>query len=152
MRKIKFRGKNINTQEWIYGGTLLNLDDGKNLYMPAIHTKANADEDDNGNIIRIEDCVIYKIDPETVGLFIGIYDKNGKEVYEGDVVRCWGGECCHGIFESDMILEITDITDLDTMAWLSNADNVDVIGNIYDNPELLPKKSMPDEYNFEVGM
>lgn len=89
----------------------------------------------------------YEVIPDTVGQFTGLLDKNGKEIYEGDVIRsdCGNGEVRHLISFFDIIasfvaemLPDNDINDYCTLrqAWILKY-NKEVIGNIHDNPELL---------------
>lgn len=73
---------------------------------------------------------VYTVDPETVGQFTGLTDKNGKKIFEGDIMRsagnvvefCSDGFCING--DSPLAL------------WTKT----EVIGNIHDNPELLDEK------------
>lgn len=115
MREIKFRGKRLDNGEWAYGDLHIRTP------FPHIHS-----EIDYGKV---------NIDPHTVGQFTGLHDKNGKEIYEGDIVRYdMGGECevsyCIG----------GGFAGFDLSPAFHNEHqltDVEVIGNIHDNPELL---------------
>ena len=128
MREILFRGKWKNSGEWVYG----------NLFNP--------DKVDTPTQICIGTYIArtcYEIDPETVCQFTGLYDKNGRKIFEGDIVEGnseyftythpYGKVVYDGgqyLISFDDVLE--DIECLG--AW---ANDVEIIGNIYDNPELL---------------
>lgn len=122
-REIKFRGQQINTKKWVYGYLYRN----KGLYVIC------------ENIRYAEEEPIFL---DTVGQYTGLHDKNGKEIYEGDIVQ--------GLFADQEELEIKGqviysngqasyiIIASNNDEWeLGYLDNLEVIGNIYDNPELL---------------
>lgn len=77
-REIKFRGKQIDNGEWVYG------------YL--------ADEDYINDINSI-DLSSIEVDRDTIGQFTGLLDKNGKEIYEGDIVE----RIAHQIPVSDLL-------------------------------------------------
>ena len=116
MREILFRGKRIDSGEWVYG----------TMYKIAI--------DINPFILTVgkRGCS-YQVDEETVGQYTGLNDKNGKKIFEGDILALWGGIPRVVSFEDGAFaLENTSIP-------MRFANKFEVIGNIMDNPELLEK-------------
>lgn len=125
MRTIKFRGKTTKGN-WVCG--FLSRYVGGEIYF--ITT------DEKRNLI---------VDLDTVGQFTGLYDKDGKEIYEGDIVDAWsaGQHLPNGIIrwgEGPAGFFISDPTH--SVIWSLSGDSekkesFEVIGNIHDNPELL---------------
>ena len=131
MREIKFRGKRKDNGEWVYGFVEFHLVDGN-----LAQTKQDAfitydSMDETGKVYRHR----YEVDPVTVGEYTGLNDKNGVEIYEGDIVHCWGGEHCQGYWEHDE--EITIKNMINDCFIMGEYEFIEVIGNIYSNPELL---------------
>lgn len=118
MRPIKFRGKDRRTGKWFYG----------NLYVKDIYGRTHICTPERG-------C--FDIDPGTVGQFIGLYDKDGKEIYEGDILDFNGIiveiRFVRGVFaflvKGDLDEELCGDCRTDLFAK--------VIGNVYENPDIL---------------
>ncbi len=140
MREILFRGKRVDNGEWVEGNYIHR-------------TKFYGDPDDKHFILvgGEFDCDYYdafKVDPSTVGQYTGLTDKNGKKVFEGDIVRypiyqgSYRGEDIHQVvFERRGGSAYFGITMDDIETWYFcmsvPADLMEVIGNIHDNPELI---------------
>lgn len=133
MRIIKFRGKSIDEGKWVYGDLL-------QFYLNGEPVKTNF------SILPFEvekiDEHIYENQPvsicyDTIGQFTGMYDCNGKEIYEGDILRTSISK--NGIgFVSWNIENASFVVQMKNSAqWYNLWRGYEVIGNIHDNPELL---------------
>lgn len=133
MRTIKFRGKAIKPSlGWVYG----DLVQISNSY-PDIHRYKDTIEVNGEKRERYE---LDKVSPETVGQFTSLFDINGKEIYEGDILALAGVETerlevrfVRGVFAFLWNGDLEEECPLDAPTHCC----VEVIGNIHDNPELL---------------
>ena len=81
---------------------------------------------------------LHAIDDVELMQYIGLRDDNHTDIYEGDIVHIWGGgDFFTGANKYDRIIEVKRLGYHDIIAALANADNIEVIGNVYDNPERL---------------
>ena len=167
MRKVIFRGKRIDNGKWVKSGnTIQFLDDGvRSVYIPQVGEKCRTEEDAVGNLLSFENGTFYKVDNETVGQFTGLVDKNGVKVFEGDILSvyefhpataiCNERECTwiSVVFWNDggFCLKQYDNTFVPLDLLFSAMNNGisypsfegTIIGNIYDNPELLAEEETP---------
>lgn len=118
MREILFRGKDLYTKEWLYGLPFMDLDGTIN----GIETEPTC-----------AGCRF--IIPETLGQFTGMLDKNGKKIFEGDIVRARMDYGPAGFLDTIVDIGFKKITGY---RWeYFDLDTIEIIGNVYDNPELL---------------
>ena len=126
MRKILFRGKRTDTGEWVYGA-----------YLPKSGMICTEKTYPNSTLY-----IDLFVDRDTVGQFTGMTDKDGKMIFEGDIVN--GHNSLHEdrpiyrvVYKRNGFYHM----DEDDVAWHpDNIEKVKVIGNIHDNPELLEEE------------
>ena len=131
MRQIKFRAKVKGEDEWRYGSLLTYADGECNIITETGH--------------RID---TWNVDPATLGQFTGLTDCNGKEIYEGDIVRY--GEFIYHVIEFKHGMFGYTLMDGCFVGYggnpnftfnpLDKSKEHEVIGNIHDNPELFNEK------------
>ena len=134
MREILFRGKRIDNGQWVYGKL---CDNTYGASKPIIITDS---EYNDGNDIDFEWEFVC---PETVGQYTGLTDKNGKKVFEGDILKvldCFDNEVIYLIDYKDSTF-CANQKGVNFSTHLSNFNSgeyrIEIIGNIFDNPELL---------------
>ena len=127
MREIEFRGKTRTTEgsKWVYG------------YYYKVKSFFDNESANYITVIRSHHLTDFNVNEETIGQYTGLKDKNGQKIFEGDIVKAF-------YFEKEVIGKIEFIYGTFALTNSGISDNqlfifekLEVIGNIYDNPELL---------------
>lgn len=137
MREVMFRGRMSDSEKWVFG-YYCSFNGGADIFVPFTEEEKKANE---GHIFSAVGGLWYSVRSETVGQFTGLTDKNGKKVFEGDI---FATRCNKGViaFDDDMGTFGFQIwwkgfpDDFATLKEFGKP-NFEIIGNIYDNPELL---------------
>lgn len=136
-RKIRFRGKLSHSKQWVKGH-LITDQTGQDYIIPTYVFEPD------GHHLRIDSDNPFWVDSDTIGQFTGLADKNGNEIFEGDIIEdkngvgvimwfqtSWGvASYAHG-YEG-----LKSYTAVDSF-YINEAKEWSVIGSIYDNPELI---------------
>lgn len=132
MREIIYRGKRVDNGEWVYGYFVnkVQMDTKTNIvFTPMIYDKEGWQ---------------WEVIPETIGQFIGLLDKNGIKIFEGDIVTAWsqGLQAVGRVQRRVDGLWILYPAHQKGKLWgmcpnQKGETTVEVIGNIHDNPELI---------------
>lgn len=124
-REIKFRGKAVDDGEWLIGDI--------------VHIDSNNKSVSNMQIKPFDHGGAYAVDKSTVGQFTGLTDKNGKEIFEGDILlrdRCVENPCIVEFENGGFKIHDRNVySPLSAIIQFSY-----IIGNIHDNPELIKTK------------
>ena len=140
MRQIKSRAKDtfkseFFPQRWLYGTP---VQDGDDIWMCV--------KKEDGGIVSV------KVDPSTLGQFTGLTDRNGKEIYDGDIFTVNGkyprvilwDKMCWALMPTeyfhDEMFWVMNLQHPGIDWWEEFADEFEVIGNIHDKPELIPNQ------------
>ena len=138
MREILFRGKRRDNGKWVEG----------NLFIPDIEDTPTQILMGT-NVVRIS----YDVVPETIGQYTGLTDKNGKRIFEEDIISIPFEEDRYPYEENVIHYENAEVyfdierygwyvrySDDDSLSiWEYDDRDIIVIGNIHDNPELLER-------------
>ena len=133
-REIKFRGKAVDNGEWVYGGYVHDIVNDSHRIIVA-----------NGMTVEY-----IAVDPETVGQFTGLPDKNEDEIYGGDIVKGYAPDSDKDEKFDAMVVEYVEdgfalvrpnplrlyFHDLSSCTLNKS---IEIIGNKHDNPELYPQ-------------
>lgn len=135
MREILFRGKTEQFGNWIEGSLIVgrDLESGQLEYLIAPLSAYYTE--------------VKKVLPETTGQYTGLNDKNGKKIFEDDIVKC--GDYVGVVSYSDTFAKFYVIYNETSGNWFDfegeNCDPImvycEVIGNIHNNPELFERSN-----------
>jgi len=143
MRKILFKAKRVDNGEWVEGYIYehqpplqcVSSDEPEKSKWYILRT-AFADWNMPRGIEMVE------VIPETVSQFTGLTDRNGKKIFEGDIVNCYEYECCGKIIYSEdgtgfYFLVALEEGGFEDEHLYDYAGELSIVGNIFDNPKLL---------------
>ncbi|MCM1356446.1 MAG: YopX family protein [Staphylococcus sp.] len=148
MRQIKFKGKSLVNGKWVCGDSIK-------------HTE-NASENGTEVLTYIGERVPnarkvgamkwIPVDPGSIGQFTGLLDRNGKEIYEGDIITVRGNyprvilwdKVSWAIMPCELYNNkhfwLMNLQHPGSDWWEEFADEMEIVGNIHDNPELMNKE------------
>ncbi|EAA0093841.1 hypothetical protein BSZ46_05375 [Listeria monocytogenes] len=138
MREIEFRGKRIDNGEWVYGN-LMQFEDSATFIF--------ADERKGASTLTYAHFIInnmHAIAEKTLGQYTGLKDKNGKKIFEGDIVINSKGQIGYIAFlvqEAGFVVVLKNsdyrLGHRNTNECYERATHHKIIGNIHENPDLL---------------
>lgn len=126
MREILFRGKRVDNGGWAYGSLIIETNPfDKDMVMTHIY-------DNFYNEILV--------DPRTIGQYTGLCDRNGTKIFEGDILHAAQGDFVVRWSESICSFVAGEKERIRPCVNSGTMNCCEVIGNIFDNPELLEGK------------
>lgn len=139
MKNHLFRGKR-NDGQWMFGDLFVQAEGTE---YEEVFILGYLDHRDC--ICDVRKCA-EKVEPRTVGQFTGLFDKNDHRIFEGDIVKTKYGRLCIVVWFASQVYNGWDLEAVRTSENLANtkppepvdlykSDNLEIIGNIYDNPE-----------------
>ena len=132
MKDMLFRGKRIDSGEWAYGNLI--KDNGKVFIVEKVGYVSKENVDWASHYME---CFVHEVIPETVGQYIGIKENSpymvSEKIFEGDIIRVYGGEYCQGCWEFDGKITIRDITK--DVHIIDENSYIQIVGNIHDKEE-----------------
>ena len=139
MREILYRGKRKDNGEWVKG-YFYRISEKLNPFIMLIDSNAESHE----------------VIPETIGQYTGLTDKNGKKIFEGDIIKTHGNDSyvikygeyiprnyCLARYHDKPTIGFYAYDGERCFQLSTNSRCYEVIGNIHDNPELMETQDLP---------
>lgn len=138
-REILFRGKRVDNGEWVEGDLVINKPTKTYRIFSDFANVVHGEFNESG----LHECSGYLniVMPETVGQFTGLTDKNGKRIFEGDILGGCNGSINGHEWKQEPITITFEYGWFNVPLWAAKGEwdsthYLIVIGNIHDNPEL----------------
>lgn len=136
MRETLFTGKRVDNGEWV---------EGFYVFVPEHHKPEMSRK---SYIVSVNNGLYFEVYPETVGQYIGVTDKNGKKIFEGNIIKDKELPRIYMIDFHEKFLHYSLFyydKELKNIYYCgivhkNDGESIEVIGNIHDNPELLEMK------------
>ena len=126
MREILVRGKRLDNGEWVEGYLLKECNYATCSWNLAIEYKT-----DRFGKFAYD---VAEVDPETLGQYTGLCDKNGKKIFEGDIIEIRNHVYCCCWDEGNLEFILINEKESIGMGYAASS-RMNVIGNVYDNPK-----------------
>lgn len=141
MREIEFKAISIDSGMWVYGSyTCMEEDNKNNPFRQTPYKKYHRIWQYEPGDWNMGGYANYEVIPETIGQFTGLKDKNGVEIYEGDILNIgeeYPVEVMYSKKYASFGIWMKGWVFMHYFHEAVEPENCEVIGNIYDNPELL---------------
>lgn len=138
MREILFRGKRVDNGEWVEGSLVNNIFFRAESNRPVLYI-INPDEYEEYNCMEDIGKLAVEVILETVGQYIGQKDKNGKKIFEGDILQCIYNHHKYLVKINEYYVYTMDERGEQSVLGRIRND-FEIVGNIHDNPTLLGGK------------
>ena len=134
---IIYRAKHLRKGEWVSGIPWESIEEPYLESVMIVGLEWAGDNDRDGR----RGCYVFEVDPKTISQYIGCKDKDGRMIFEGDIVETKYGKICLVVRRKEQHICGFDLFPLESPhkgptsydVWLSK--NLKVIGNMWDNPE-----------------
>lgn len=141
MREILFRGKRLDNGEWVEGSLIIDHYDYAGQHKDRYVIQNCLYGIDENGFCDFQSGISEEIDPLTLGQYTGLTDKNGRKIFEGDLLRGKEYDGERDVFgavrwDAGGNYELVNGDGCTGFSWLS-FDRLEVVGNVYDNPELV---------------